>query len=64
MDSEIMTIKEIAEYLKITENAAFRLASEGKVSDGSAKVKSKRRSNGNWQYATGARGNATHLRQY
>ena len=31
MDSEIMTIKEVAEYLKITEKTAYRLAGEGKL---------------------------------
>ena len=31
MDTEIMTIKEVAEYLKITEKTAYRLASEGKI---------------------------------
>ncbi|WP_290482000.1 methylation-associated defense system helix-turn-helix domain-containing protein MAD1 [Hyphomonas sp. UBA3201] len=31
MQSEIMTIKEVAEYLKINEKTAYRLASEGKI---------------------------------
>lgn len=31
MDIEIMTIKEIAEYLKITEKTAYRLAGEGRI---------------------------------
>ena len=31
MDTEIMTIKEIAEYLKITEKTAYRLAAEGRI---------------------------------
>jgi excisionase family DNA binding protein len=30
-DDEIMTIKELAEYLKIAEKTAYRFASEGKV---------------------------------
>lgn len=31
MESEIMTMKEVAEYLKINEKTAYRLASEGKL---------------------------------
>ena len=31
MNTEIMTIKEVAEYLKLTEKTAYRLAAEGKV---------------------------------
>ena len=31
MDSDIMTMKEVAEYLKINEKTAYRLASEGKL---------------------------------
>jgi len=31
MDSDIMTMKEVAEYLKINEKTAYRLASEGKI---------------------------------
>jgi excisionase family DNA binding protein len=30
-DTEIMTIKELAEYLKIAEKTAYRFAAEGKV---------------------------------
>lgn len=31
MGSDIFTIKEIAEYLKLTEKTAYRLAAEGKI---------------------------------
>jgi len=31
MTDEILTIKEIAEYLKLNEKTAYRLASEGKL---------------------------------
>ncbi len=31
MKSDIMTIKEVAEYLKLNEKTAYRLAAEGKV---------------------------------
>ncbi|MCF6219220.1 MAG: helix-turn-helix domain-containing protein [Gammaproteobacteria bacterium] len=31
MNTEIMTIKEVAEYLKLTEKTAYRLAAEGKI---------------------------------
>lgn len=31
MNTEIMTIKEMAEYLKLTEKTAYRLAAEGKI---------------------------------
>ena len=31
MQSDIMTIKEVAEYLKLTEKTAYRLAAEGKI---------------------------------
>ena len=31
MDTEIMTIKEVAEYLKITEKTAYRLAGGGRI---------------------------------
>ena len=31
MDSDIMTVKEVAAYLKITEKTAYRLAAEGKI---------------------------------
>lgn len=31
MNTDIMTIKEVAEYLKLTEKTAYRLAAEGKV---------------------------------
>lgn len=31
MDTQIMTIKEIAEYLKITEKTAYRLAGQGRI---------------------------------
>ena len=31
METEIMTIKEVAEYLKITEKTAYRLAGDGKI---------------------------------
>jgi excisionase family DNA binding protein len=30
-DDEIMTVKELAEYLKIAEKTAYRFAAEGKV---------------------------------
>lgn len=31
MSSDIMTIKEVAEYLKLNEKTTYRLASEGKI---------------------------------
>lgn len=31
MNTDIMTIKEVAEYLKLTEKTAYRLAAEGKI---------------------------------
>ena len=31
MNTEIMSIKEVAEYLKIMEKTAYRLASDGKI---------------------------------
>ncbi len=31
MDADILTIKEVAEYLKLTEKTAYRLAAEGKI---------------------------------
>jgi len=31
MDSDIMTMKEVAEYLKINEKTAYKLAAEGKL---------------------------------
>ena len=31
MQSDIMTIKEVSDYLKITEKTAYRLAAEGKI---------------------------------
>lgn len=31
MDSEILTVKELAAYLKIKEKTAYRLAAEGKI---------------------------------
>jgi len=31
MTSDIMTMKEVAEYLKINEKTAYRLAAEGKI---------------------------------
>ena len=31
MDSDIMTMKEVAEYLKLNERTAYRLTSEGKL---------------------------------
>ena len=31
MDSDIMTIREVAEYLKLTENTAYRHAADGKI---------------------------------
>ncbi|WP_169546462.1 methylation-associated defense system helix-turn-helix domain-containing protein MAD1 [Sneathiella aquimaris] len=31
MKTDIMTIKEVAEYLKLTEKTAYRLAAEGKI---------------------------------
>lgn len=31
MDNDIMTIKEVATYLKLTEKTAYRLAAEGKI---------------------------------
>ena len=31
MESDIMTIKEVAAYLKVKENTAYKLAAEGKI---------------------------------
>ncbi len=31
MNSDIMTIKELSEYLKLNEKTAYRLAAEGKI---------------------------------
>lgn len=31
MSNEIMTLKEVAEYLKLAEKTAYRLAAEGKL---------------------------------
>ena len=31
MNDEIMTLKEVAEYLKLAEKTAYRLAAEGKL---------------------------------
>lgn len=31
MDTDILTIREVAEYLRITEKTAYRLASEAKI---------------------------------
>jgi excisionase family DNA binding protein len=31
MSNDIMTIQEVAEYLKVKEKTAYRLASEGKI---------------------------------
>ena len=31
MESDVMTIKEVAEYLKLAEKTAYRLAAEGKI---------------------------------
>lgn len=31
MNTDIMTIKEVAGYLKLTEKTAYRLAAEGKI---------------------------------
>ena len=31
MNSDIVTVKEVAEYLKITEKTAYRLTAEGKL---------------------------------
>ena len=31
MNTDIMTIKEVAEYLKLTEKTAYRLVAEGKI---------------------------------
>ena len=31
MNSDIFTIKEVAEYLKLTRKTAYRLAAEGKI---------------------------------
>ena len=31
MNTDIMTIKEVAAYLKLTEKTAYRLAAEGKI---------------------------------
>jgi excisionase family DNA binding protein len=32
MNTDITTIKEVAEYLKLTEKTAYRLVAEGKIS--------------------------------
>lgn len=31
MESDIMTIKEVAEYLKVKNNTTYKLAAEGKI---------------------------------
>ncbi len=31
MNTDIMTIKEVSEYLKLTEKTAYRLVAEGKI---------------------------------
>jgi excisionase family DNA binding protein len=31
MDSDIMTMREVAEYLKINEKTAYKLAADGKI---------------------------------
>jgi excisionase family DNA binding protein len=31
MGTDVMTIREVAEYLKLTEKTAYRLAAEGKI---------------------------------
>ena len=31
MNTDIMTIREVAEYLKLTEKTAYRLAADGKI---------------------------------
>lgn len=31
MDTDIMTIKEVSDYLKLTQKTAYRLAAEGKI---------------------------------
>jgi len=31
MNNDIMTLKEVAEYLRLTEKTAYRLAAEGKL---------------------------------
>lgn len=31
MDSDIMTVREVAAYLKITQKTAYRLTAEGKI---------------------------------
>ena len=31
MDTDVMTIREVAEYLKLTEKTAYRLAADGKI---------------------------------
>ena len=31
MNTDIMTIKEVADYLRLTEKTAYRLAAEGKI---------------------------------
>lgn len=33
MNTDIMTVKEVAAYLKLTEKAVYRLAGEGKIPD-------------------------------
>ncbi len=33
MDTDIMTIKEVASYLKITEKTAYRLTADGEIPD-------------------------------
>jgi excisionase family DNA binding protein len=42
MNDEIMTLKKVAEYLKLAEKTAHRLAAEGKLSGSKA--------GGNWRY--------------
>ncbi len=31
METDILTVKEVSEYLKLTEKTAYRLAAEGKI---------------------------------
>ncbi|MAF58531.1 MAG: DNA-binding protein [Ponticaulis sp.] len=45
MSDEILTLKELAEYLKLTEKTAYRLAAEGKLPG--FKV------GGSWRFRTG-----------
>lgn len=42
MNDEIMTLKEVAEYLKLAEKTAYRLAAEGKLPGFKA--------GGNWRF--------------